>query len=45
MCRVYLQALYFRLSENSFYVPVSLVVPGSQIPFLKSGNKDKARWT
>jgi VWFA-related protein len=39
---VYLQALYFRLNENSFYVPVSLVVPGSQIPFLKSGNKDKA---
>lgn len=39
---VYLQALYFRESENSFYVPVSLVVPGSQIPFLKSGNSDRA---
>jgi VWFA-related protein len=39
---VYLQALYFRLNENSFYVPISLVVPGSQIPFLKNGDKDKA---
>ena len=39
---LYLQALYFRLNENSFYVPVSLVVPGSQIPFLKNGDKEKA---
>ena len=39
---VYLQALYFRLDENKFYVPVSLIVPGSQIPFLKNGDKDKA---
>jgi hypothetical protein len=27
---------------NQFYVPVSLVVPGSQIPFVKGGDKDKA---
>jgi VWFA-related protein len=39
---VYLDALYFRLNENRFYVPVSLIVPGSQIPFVKGGDKDKA---
>jgi len=39
---VYLDAMYFRLDENRFYVPVSLIVPGSQIPFLKGGDKDKA---
>jgi VWFA-related protein len=39
---VYLQALYFRLNENSFYVPISLVVPGSQIHYLANGNKDRA---
>jgi VWFA-related protein len=39
---VYLQALYFRQSENLFYVPVSLLVPGSQIPFEKNGDRDKA---
>jgi hypothetical protein len=39
---VYLDALYFRLSEDRFYVPVSLIVPGSQIPFVKGGDKDKA---
>jgi VWFA-related protein len=39
---VYLDALYFRLEENRFFVPVSLLVPGSQIPFVKGGDKDKA---
>jgi hypothetical protein len=39
---VYLDALYFRLNENRFLVPVSLIVPGSQIPFVKGGDKDKA---
>jgi VWFA-related protein len=39
---VYLDALYFRLDENRFFVPVSLIVPGSQIPFVKGGDKDKA---
>ena len=39
---VYLDAMFFRLDENRFYVPVSLIVPGSQIPFLKGGDKDKA---
>src|SRR4051794_22840255 len=39
---VYLDAMYFRLDENRFYVPVSLIVPGSQIPFVKGGDKEKA---
>ncbi|MGO8759459.1 MAG: VWA domain-containing protein [Terracidiphilus sp.] len=39
---VYMDALYFRLDANRFYMPVSLVVPGSQIPFVKGGDKDKA---
>ncbi|HEV3039748.1 MAG TPA: VWA domain-containing protein [Candidatus Angelobacter sp.] len=39
---VYMAAAYFRLDENRFYTPVSLVVPGSQIPFTKGGDKDKA---
>ena len=39
---VYMDALYFRLDENRFFVPVSVIVPGSQIPFVKGGDKDKA---
>jgi len=39
---VYLEALYFRMEDGRFYVPVSLIVPGSQIPFLKNGDRDKA---
>jgi VWFA-related protein len=39
---VYLQALYFRQGENFSYIPVSLIVPGSQIPFTTGGNQDKA---
>jgi VWFA-related protein len=39
---VYMDAYYFRLDENRFYVPVSLIVPGSQIPFSKGGDRDKA---
>ena len=39
---LYLQALYFRVENGQFYVPVSLIVPGSAIPFLKNGDKDKA---
>jgi hypothetical protein len=37
-----MDAMYFRLDENRFFVPVSLIVPGSQIPFVKGGDKDKA---
>jgi hypothetical protein len=39
---VYLQALYFRLADNKFFVPVSLIVPGSQIHVVKNGDRDKA---
>ncbi|HWX55907.1 MAG TPA: VWA domain-containing protein [Verrucomicrobiae bacterium] len=39
---VYMEAAYFRLDEGHFYVPVALVVPGSQIPFTKNAEKDKA---
>jgi VWFA-related protein len=39
---MYLQALYFRLADNKFFVPISLIVPGSQIPFIKNGDRDKA---
>jgi hypothetical protein len=39
---IYLQALYFRLEDNKFFVPVSLIVPGSQIHIVKNGERDKA---
>ncbi|SFS20939.1 VWFA-related domain-containing protein [Granulicella pectinivorans] len=39
---IYLQALYFRLEEGKFYVPVQLIIPGSQINSIKNGDKDKA---
>lgn len=39
---LYMAASYFRLDDRRFYVPVSLVVPGSQIPFTQGGDKDKA---
>jgi VWFA-related protein len=39
---IYMAASYFRMDERRFYVPVALVVPGSQIPFTKGGDKDKA---
>jgi len=32
---VYMDAFYFRLDQNRYFVPVSLIVPGSQIPFVK----------
>lgn len=39
---VYLTAGYFRLGEDKFAVPVSLVVPGSEIPFTQKSDQDKA---
>ncbi|MGB6190921.1 MAG: VWA domain-containing protein [Terracidiphilus sp.] len=39
---VYLDAMYFMTDDNRYYMPVSLIVPGSQIPFVKGGDKDKA---
>src|SRR5580700_5829636 len=39
---LYLSAAYFRLEVNKFFIPISLVVPGSEIPFTRSGDRDKA---
>jgi VWFA-related protein len=39
---VYLDTMFFKLDEGRYDMPVSLVVPGSQIPFVKGGDKDKA---
>jgi VWFA-related protein len=39
---IYLQALYFRLDDNKFFIPISLIVPGSQIHSIKNGDRDKA---
>jgi VWFA-related protein len=39
---LYLGVAYFRLDGNKFFVPISLVVPGSQIPFVRSSERDKA---
>jgi VWFA-related protein len=39
---VYLSTGYFRLGDNRFYVPISLVVPGKEIPFARKSDQDKA---
>ena len=39
---VYLQALYFRLDDGKFYIPISVVIPGSQIHATTVKDKDKA---
>jgi VWFA-related protein len=39
---VYIGAAYFRLDSSRYFIPVSLVIPGSQIPFTKDQNKDEA---
>ncbi len=39
---VYMAAYYFQLAPDRYYIPVSLIVPGSQIPFVKGGDRDKA---
>ncbi|HZQ17257.1 MAG TPA: VWA domain-containing protein [Terriglobales bacterium] len=39
---LYLGAAYFRLQPNKYAIPVSLVVPGSEIPFTRSSDRDKA---
>ena len=39
---LYLSAAYFRMEANKFFIPISLVVPGSQIPFIRSSDRDKA---
>lgn len=39
---VYLSTGYFRIGDNRFYVPVSMVVPGKEIPFTRKSDQDKA---
>ncbi|HUS19123.1 MAG TPA: VWA domain-containing protein [Terriglobales bacterium] len=39
---VYMAASYFRRNDGQYYVPVSIVVPGSEIPFTRSSDVDKA---
>jgi VWFA-related protein len=39
---LFLSTAYFRLDKSRYYVPVSLVVPGSQVPTTHAGDKDKA---
>ncbi|HMI54394.1 MAG TPA: VWA domain-containing protein, partial [Candidatus Saccharimonadales bacterium] len=39
---LYAGASYFRKDESHYYLAVSLVIPGSQIPFLTAKDKDNA---
>jgi VWFA-related protein len=39
---LYLSAAYFRLEPHKYFIPISLVVPGSEIPFTRSSDRDKA---
>ena len=39
---VFLSAGYFRTGRNKFFVPVSIVLPGSEIPFTRSKDQDRA---
>ena len=39
---LYLGDAYFRLEANKFYIPISLVVPGLEIRFTRSSDRDKA---
>jgi len=39
---LYLSTAYFRLEANKFFIALSLAVPGSQIPFTRSSDRDKA---
>jgi VWFA-related protein len=42
---VYAGASYFRQDDSHYYLGISLVIPGSQIPFVQAKDKDSARWT
>jgi len=39
---VWMSTSFFRLSDDRFYVPVSIAVPGSEIPFAQSSSQDRA---
>jgi VWFA-related protein len=38
----YVSSAYFRLADNRFFVPMSVVVPGYQVPFSKTTDKNKS---
>ncbi len=38
----YVSTAYFRLADNLYFVPLSVIVPGYQIPVTKATPKDKA---
>jgi VWFA-related protein len=39
---VWMSTSFFRISDDRFYVPVSIAVPGSEIPFARSSAQDRA---
>jgi VWFA-related protein len=39
---VWMSTAFFRMSDDRFYVPVSVAVPGSEIPFARSSAQDRA---
>jgi len=39
---VYLSTGYFRMGDNRYFVPASVVVPGSEIPFTRASDRDRA---
>jgi VWFA-related protein len=39
---VWMSTAFFRLSDDRFYVPVSVAVPGSEIPFVRSSSQERA---
>jgi len=38
----YVSTAYFRLADNRFFVPISVVVPGYQVPFMHATAKNKS---
>ena len=42
---LYLDAFYFRMEDGRFNVPVSLIVPGTQIPFANGSHADQDKAT
>ena len=39
---LYMSTAYFRMDPKKYYVEASLVVPGSEIPFTRASDRDKA---
>ena len=38
----YVSAAYFRIADNRYYVPISVVVPGYQVPITRTSDKSHA---